>query len=491
MLIVMVVTFYTARITLRLLGLDDYGVQNAVGGLVSFMNVIRGTMTSATQRFLSYALGIKDIKLYSRNFGGLLFICAALSLLVILVAESIGPWIINSYLVIPPTRIYAAQWVYQCAIVTFVCSLMLIPFSAAIVSHEMMKIYAYMSLYEVFAKLIIVTILFYSTFDKLITLSVMHAIVDVSILLIYVVYCKRHIVGCVIKFYYNKSLIKTLLSYTGWNLFGSLSGTLNVAGLSLVINLFFGPVVNGAKAIADRINSTVVSFSNNFYLAVSPQIVKKYAAGEKMMSLQLVYKSSKYSFFLLYLLSLPLLFLMRQCLDIWLGKDYVTDEMVLFSQLILVYSLVNVLEQPISMIIRATGDIKWYQICVGCITLMSVPLAYLFSKLSFPSFYCILSLIITYFFAHIVRLYISMKQVALSISTYFKTVVLPILTVLCLSLIINGVINVLFNLDDNLILNIIHGLVIVLTTGSVIYWIGFTSNERREIKNMIALHIKK
>lgn len=484
MIVVMVVTFFTARITLQILGVEDYGIQNVVGSLVVFMQVIGGSMTSATQRFLAYALGENDIKKYKRTFGNLLSIFLLLSLLVIAIGEPIGLWMVQNKLVIPIDRIYASQWVFHCSLISFVISLITIPFTSSIIASERMGIYAYLSLYDAVAKMVVVYLLYISPYDKLISLTVLHLIINITYLFIHIIYCVKKIEGCVLHFYHDKNILSTLLSYTGWNLFGSLSSTLNVAGISIVINLFCGPVVNAAKAIADKINHILVSFSNNFYQAVSPQIVKTYAAHQLSTSLNIVYKSSKFSFFLLYVISLPMLLFMDLGLSVWLGEDQITSDMIVFSRYMLIYSLVVVLEPPLSFIIRATGDIKRYQIYVGIVTLLSVPLAYMFFLFEFPSYFCIVALITTYFIAHIVRLYILHNQVSLSYSDYVKKVLLPILLVVLITLACSLLIQITIA-TDNVIVVVIKIAIIEILTIVCMYRLGMTRTERLQISTKI------
>lgn len=468
---------------MQVLGIEDYGIQNVVGGLVSFMSVITGTMTSATQRFFAYELGKKDVKSYNNVFSMIMLIFLFMSVLVLVIAELCGPWIIQDYLVIPLDRVYAAQWVYQCSIVMFLSSMLSIPYMSSMISYERMDIYAYMSFYDVGMKLLVVYFLLLSSYDKLITLSVLTMIVSVSSTLLYAGYCTWKLNGCRFRFYWNKQMFHQLTKYTGWNLFGSLSATLNVSGINILLNIFFGPVTNAAKAIADKICGIISSFSGNFYMAVAPQIIKTYAAGEFDRSKMLVLKSSKFSYFLLFTLSLPIILLMPELLILWLGKEQVTDEMILFSRLILIYALVGVLEQPITMIIRATGNIRNYQIAVGAITLLTIPISYILFKHGQPSSACVIVLIMAYAMAQIIRVLIAKRQVSLSIRKYFKEVLLPIFLVTGISFPLSYFLSLQFT---TILMKIVFGIILSLSiTCLSIYVLGLSVRERRLCKDKV------
>ena len=480
MIVVTLVSFFTVRITLRVLGVEDYGIYNVVGGLVAFLGIINATISSASQRYLAFDLGKKDINSFQNTFSILWLVYLALSLIVIVLGEALGPWIISHYLNIPSERVFGAQWVYQFSLLSFCITLMSTPYQASIIAYEKMGIFAFVGLFDAICKLIFTILLNCVPFDKLIVYAFFILLISLANLLIQLFYCKIKLFGCSYKYYWNKSYIKEIIGYTGWNLFGAVSGTLNTAGVSLVLNLFFGPIVNAAKSIADRINSLVVSFSVNFYQAISPQVVKTYASGESERSLSLVYKSSKLSFFLLFVLSLPLIYGMSTVLNIWLGADEVTSDMIVFSKLILIYSLINVFEQPITMLIRATGNIKRYQVSVGIITLSTVPVCIVLFLMGLPAYWSIISLIIMYVIALFVRLHIARIQTGLSIVYYTKTVLIPTISVVSVSVSITEV--TIFVFDAELILSMIVSFIIAIVAS---WFIGLKRKERILLINKI------
>lgn len=427
MILVSLVTLFTTRIILEQLGIENYGIYNVVGGIVGFLAMLNGSLTSATQRFLAFELGSGNIKDYNRVFSMLLTIFLILSFVILLVSLVIGPWLINDVIVIPNGKRNIALWVYYFSVVTFFLNLLSIPYMSSIIAHEKMGIYAFMSFIEVILKLLLAYTLYISTFDKLLTYGFLTMCVTFLVTLFYCGYCINKIKGCKYHFSWEKALFSKLLDYIGWNLFGSVTTILNTQGQTLVLNIFFGPVVNAAKAISDRINSIVVSFSNNFYMAVRPQIIKSYASGDHDYMFKLVIRSSKFSFYLLFLITLPLIILMKNILKLWLGANQVNNDMIIFSQLMLLYSLVNVFENPITAMIQATGNIRKYEIVIGFFTLLLLPICYFIFKLGFPAYYSIIVLITIYIIAYFFRLAIAKQQLGLSIQYYLSNVFVPVL----------------------------------------------------------------
>lgn len=427
MILVSVVSLFTTRIMLEQLGVENFGIYNVVGGIVGFLGMLNGSMTSATQRFLAFELGSGDAKSYNRVFSMLLTIFIALSVVLMIVAIAIGPWLINDVIMIPDEKRSVAMWVYYFSVVTFFVSLLAIPYMSSIIAHEKMGIYAFMSFIEVILKLLLIYALYISSFDKLLTYGFLTMCVAFLVTLCYCLYCLYKIKGCIYHFFWKKTLYQRLLSYIGWNLFGSVTTILNYQGQTLVLNLFFGPLVNAAKAISDRINNIVISFSNNYYMAVRPQIIKSYASGDHDYMFKLVFQSSKFSFYLLFFLTLPLIILMQKILTLWLGINQVTNNMIVFSQLMLVFSLVNVFESPITTMIQATGNIRKYEIIIGSGTLLLLPICYYLFSIGFPAYYSLIVLILIYAVAQIFRLRIAKQQVGFSVRNYFNSVFVPVI----------------------------------------------------------------
>lgn len=423
------VALYTVRVVLNVLGEVDYGIYNVVGGIVSFLGILNGALISATQRFLSFELGRNDLVQYNRVFSMMLVIFILLSLVVLIVAISIGNWAIDDFLVIPQDRVNVAKWLFAFSVVTFIIDLTGIPYMSSVIAHEKMSIYAYMSILEVTLKLVVVYLLKISPYDKLATYGFLIMSVTLLVTLGYRIFCVKRLTGCRFHFYWNEGLFRKLFAYIGWNLFGSLTSTFNLQGQAVLLNFFFGPVINAAKAIADRMNTVVSSLSSNFYMAARPQIIKSYAAGNDHQMFQLVYSTSKFSYYLLFIIALPLIFSMKGILTLWLGKAMVTYNMVMFCNLILIYSLINVFEQPITIMIQATGNIRRYQLVIGCCTLLFLPVSFFMFKFGLPAYSSLVVLIAIYAVAQLFRLLIAKWQMSFSIKQYFYKVVLPV----CLS----------------------------------------------------------
>ena len=487
MIVVTVVSFFTVRITLQILGVEDYGIYNVVGGVVAFLNIISSTMSSASQRYLAFDLGKNDKNSFQNTYSLLILVYFVLSSFIIIVGEVLGPWIISTYLKIPVERLAAAQWVYQFSLLSFCITLVSTPYQSSIIAYERMGVFAFIGLFDAIGKLVVTCLLFFVHYDKLVFYGLLILLISVANFIIQYLYCRCKLQGCKYRYYWNKEYLKEIVGYTGWNLFGATSSTLNTAGISLVLNMFFGPLVNAAKGIADRINGIVVSFSVNFYQAIAPQIVKTYASGDQERSKMLVYSSSKLSFFLLFILSLPIICVMPLLLNIWLGVDSVTSDMVVFSRLILIYSLVNVFELPITMLIRATGNIKKYQIYVGIITLSTIPVCVILFYLGFPAFWSLIALTIVYFIAWIVRLLIAREQVGLSIRHYFYTVITPIIGVLLVSIGVTFCLFFFLGLNDAILF-----LFAFCVACFTVWAIGLNKSERQLLINkIVSLKIRR
>lgn len=484
MILVTIVSFFTARITLQVLGVEDFGIQNVVTSVVSFIGIITGALTSATQRFLAFDLGKNDTKHFEKTYSSIFCIFLGISLVLSFVALILGPWIIKTYLVIPANRQEAALYTYLLSIISLVASMLTIPFSSAIIAYEKMNVFARISIFDSVAKLVVVYLLLCSTFDKLVTLSALNAVVQIVLLLIYYSYNKKKLPGCRIFLTYDKALYKELFQYIGWNIFGYGAGMLCPIGISVSLNIFFGPLVNAAKGIADKINQVINQLSINFYMAVSPQIVKSYANHDVEDSKKLVCQSSKFTFYLMYIVSLPLILVMKDVLILWLGQGYITSNMVLFSQWTLIFSLVNALESPLTMLIRATGKIKIYQISVGCCTILVIPLCVLAFYLGFPAVYSMIIWTIVYAITHVVRLYIVKKQVGLKIKVYVEQVLYPIAKIIIPTAVASYTLAQVLLLDGLAEILIIPLCTIVINIICIVT-IGLNKSEKAVLKNYI------
>ena len=298
MLIMMLISFYTARITLNALGVDDYGINNVVGGFVTMFSLLSGSLSSATSRFMTFGLGQGDANNLKKIFSTTVNIHVVLAIVVVIAIESVGVWFLNHRMTIPIERITAANWVLQSSVVVFAVGLLSVPYNSAIIAHEKMSAFAYMTIFEAVFKLAIAFGIYYYGGDKLILLSILTAIQSIIRQAVYWIYCKRNFEECVYMKGRNRQMEKSIFSFAGWNFIGSTAALMKDQGVNIAINLFTDPAVNAARGIALQINNVVAQFTNNFMIAMNPQIIKYYATNELERMHTLIFQGTKFSFFL-------------------------------------------------------------------------------------------------------------------------------------------------------------------------------------------------
>ncbi len=375
------VTLYTSRVVLNNLGVEDFGIYNVVGGVVTMMAFLSGAMSSASQRFLAFELGKNNLEQLAKVFKMSLNIHWFIVLIVIFVAQTLGLWFVNTQLVIPPDRLVAANWVFQCALFSFCCTVLGVPYNAAIIAHEKMSAFAYISIVDVLLKLTVVFLLDAHDGDKLQLYALLLAVVSLLVLGCYYIYARWQFAVTRFSWYWNAELFKTLFSYTGWNLFGNVAAVATNQGINILLNLFFGATVNAARAIAFQVNSAITGFVSSLQMSINPQIVKSYANDNHEYMLQLVFSGARYCFFLLYFLSIPFLLQTELILKTWLGMlpEHATE----FCRLVIIDSLVISLSGTLMTAFQATGKIKKYQMVVGGVILCNLPLSYIFLNLGY------------------------------------------------------------------------------------------------------------
>ena len=378
MLLVMGVYLYTSRVVLRTLGFEDYGLYNVVGGIVTMFTFLNSSLGSATSRYITFELGRKDYLRLNKVFNTALAIHVAIALVIVLLAETVGLWFFYTKMVIPADRLDAAFWVYQISIVTCFFSLTQVPYNATIIAYEDMKIYATVGIVEVLLKLLVVYLLVLSPLDRLVFYALLLCLVQIGVMFFYRHYCNRRFPSCRLRRYRDKTLFREMFSYAGSDLIGNLSVLAQGQGLNILLNLFFGPAVNAARGIAYQVQGAITQFSNNFMTAVRPQIIKSYAEGKPDEMMTLVRQSSCFSFYLMWMISLPICLEANYILTLWLGKfpDYTNS----FLLLIIVLCLIQILKTPRSTVFHATGHIKRSNIIVGSILCAAFPLAYVALK---------------------------------------------------------------------------------------------------------------
>lgn len=422
MLFMMAVSLYTSRVVLNALGVEDFGIYNVVGGVVTMFSVLSGSLSAAISRFITYELGKGNKERLNIIFSSSVMIQAILALSICFLAEIIGVWFLNSKMNIPEERIAAANWVMQCSILTFMINLISVPYNATIIAHERMKVFAYVSILEVVLKLVIVFLLYISMFDKLMTYSVLLVLVALIIRFVYGYYCKKHFEECDFHFVYDRKVLKDISGFAGWNFIGSSSGILRDHGGNIVINLFCGPAVNAARGIATQVHSAVYGFVTNFMIALDPQITKNYAQGNKSYLMFLLFQGSRFAYYLLLLLSLPIIFEAEFILSKWL--TIVPEHTVNFVRLVLIFSLSESISRPLIAAQNATGKIRDYQIVVGGLQMLNLPIIYVLLRMGYmPESVFIVSITISQC-CLAARLYMLRSSIAMSARMFLRKVYL-------------------------------------------------------------------
>lgn len=485
MILLMGVSLYTSRVVLSTLGVEDYGIYNVVGGFVSMVAFLNGAMSSCTQRFITIALGRGNISDLKKTFSTCVAVHFIIALLVLIIAETVGLWFVVNKLVIPPDRINAALAVYHCSVIVMFLQIMSFPYNADIIANEKMSAFAYISIYEAFANLIIVFLLKLFSIDKLLLYGILLLIVKSSVILVYRTYCKRKFVESTFKWSLDLTLLKEMVAFTGWNLWGGMAATLMGQGVNILLNVFFGPTVNAARALAVQVQSAVNLFSYNFQMAINPQIIKTYAASDFRAMHVLVYRSTKFTFMLLLCLILPITLEINTILSIWLEE--VPQYTNTFVCLMLYICLLDAVSNPLMTSATATGQVKKYQSVVGGILLLIVPVAYLVLKLGGnPSSVFIVHFIIASI-AFVVRLVIVKNLINLSIRQYFTEVIIPCLKVAIPSIIISILIKFVTSSGlGSAILTVLTSIFVVLLCS---YLFGLSKNEKLFIKDMITIRL--
>ncbi len=474
MLFTMGISLFTSRVILQTLGVEDYGISSVVGGVISMFTFINAAMVSSTQRYLNFELVRGDANQLRSVFSTSLQIHALIALAIIVLSETVGLWFLNEKLVIPEARMTAAMWVYQCSILSCAVSIMSTPYNAVIVAHEKMSAFAYISILDVSLKLLVVYLLVVLPFDKLIILAILNLLVQLFIRYIYTLYCHRHFPESYFQFRFNKTLFKEMFGFAGWSFWGNLAAILYTQGLNMMLNIFFGPIVNAARGIAVQVQSAVQQFVGGFQTALNPQITKNYASNNLPQMHSLMFRSARFSFLLLFFLSLPVLMETNFILTLWLKT--VPDDAVIFTQIMICISLIYTTANPCIIANQATGKVKIYQMVVGGILLLILPISYVVLKLGAPAYsvfivhFCIESL------AQFSRMYMLRKLIHLPLWQYMKNIYIPIVSTVVIAIILPLVVRM--QVAEGWLRFLAVGFTCVLSVGASSYFIGFTKQER-------------
>jgi O-antigen/teichoic acid export membrane protein len=488
MFITMLVGLYTSRIVLKTLGVDDYGIYNVVGGIVAMFTFFNSSMSAASSRFISFGLGKNNIRYSSDIYNQSVIIHFIIAIVVFVLVETIGLWFLQNKLVIPCERMDSAVWVLHASAITCVFTIISVPSLASIISHEKMSAFAYMSIIDVSLKLLIAFFLTISTFDKLKIYAILIVITQILNRMIYIIYCRKKFVETKQTLILKKSIFKEMFFFAGWNVLGNLALLSVNQGVNLMLNIFFGPIVNAAQGMAMQVVNQVNNFVNNIRMAFNPQITKSYSENNIEYMHQLIIYSSIFSYYMLLIIILPVGFITDQLLSLWLVK--VPAYTSVFLKLILIYTLVNSFANPIIIAIHSTGKIKKFQIIESFFMLLTLPIAYICLVYGLlPQSVYIIQIIMAAI-SQMGRLYIALPILCFSFSNYTKKIILPTMRVTFFSLILPMLIYIYWH-AKGLQYAIIQSIICVFVVIISIYTIGLNKDEKKSVLQFIIKNINK
>lgn len=475
MLFLMLISLYTSRVILDALGVEDYGIYNVVGGFVSMFALISAALTSACSRFLNFELGKGDPERQNVVFSTAVTIQWGLAILVAVLSEAIGVWYVNNVMVLPPERLTAANWCFQFSVFNFCMNLITVPYNASIIAHERMKAFAYVSIYQGLAVLAISFLVSWLPLDRLIFYAFMLLVVQFSVRYAYQVYCRRNFQECIYVRVFDKPLFKHMLSYSVWHLVGNGASILKGHGVNIVLNFFFGPTVNAARAIANQVDSAVNQFASSFMMAMNPQITQSYARGELRSMFQLVNRGSRFSFYLIFLLALPLIINTDYILHLWLKE--IPDHTVPFIQLTLVSMIISSVSKSLMTAQNATGNVRNYQLIVGGILLLNLPFSYLLLSFGMMPEIVVVVAIVVEILAFLARMYMIPFTIReFQPRLFLRDVILKCCIVVLLAAPIPTLVYIY--LPENFYTFILNVCLCILCSAVVIYYVGCNVNER-------------
>ena len=481
MFFTMIISLYSSRLTLELLGVTDFGIFNIVSGFVFMLTFLNSSMSNTTQRFFAFELGKVKNKSFIEVFRVSYTIHFFIAILILIIAETIGLWFVNNKLNIPFDRLYVTNIVYQLTVMTAIVNIMLVPYNAVIINNEKMNFYAFITTFEVVLRLLCLIVLGYLKIDKLILFSTMILLITIIIRIIYVLYCRNKFKDCKYGFVYDLKKYKEIIQYSGWSLFGSVATIGSLQGVNILLNLFFGTTINAARGIAFQVQGAVNQFVVNFQTAINPQIVKSYASNDFEYMKVLIFQGSKFSFIVLYLVSLPVIIEVDFLINLWLKN--IPSYTTLFCKLILINSLVVSISGPLSIAAQATGKIRKYQIVMGLLLLLNLPFSYLLLKRNFPPQITIYVSVLIEIIALIIRLQLLKSMICISITQFYKSVLLKLIYIIIPSLTLTLITKQIINSE---IVSFIS--VTLVSTLSILffsYFLGISMNERLYINQRI------
>lgn len=477
----MIVGFYTSRVILNTLGVNDFGIWNVVAGFVSMFAILTSSLTAAIQRFLTIELGKKNYDSLNKYFSTSVIILSVLCIIVIIIAESFGLWFVNNSLVIGDERIFAANIVYQSSILCFVLSLLSIPYGACIIANEKMGIYAYISIIEVILKLLAVISLQYLPYDKLIAFSILTLLISLITRINYGLYCKKKFSYSKVKFTKDKNLYKSMSNFAGWSFIGHSARILMGQGINILFNQFFGLALNAARGIAVQIENAIYNFVMNFTMSIVPQITKSYATANYDRMKYLILRGACISYFLMWLFSLPIIIETKLILDFWL-KEY-PNYTISFVRMTLLICLCRTLANTLESAINSTGRIKYYQIIVGGINLMILPICYILFQYGMSPMWGYWIILIINIITIAIKAIILSKLIDFNFFSYIKDVLIVVLITSAISIILPYYLHI--SIKESFLRLIIVGFSSIISNIIFIYLLGLKRDERAQINHYI------
>lgn len=488
MIIMLVINLYTSRIVLKALGINDFGTYNIVGGLVSMFTFIGGAMIASTQRYLNFYLGKEDFKSLNDVFNVSQIIHLGISLVFIAFCETAGLYYIGNLLSVAPDRYNAAFWAFQCSVISTGFIILSYPYNAAIIAREKMNVFAYITIYNGIAQLIVSYIISMSNIDRLILYATLIMFIQISTTLIYRYYCIKFFNECKLKIKnLPKGMFKELLFFSSWNFLGNIANVCLTHGPNLLLNLFFGPSVNAARGISVQVQNAVSGFCTNFQNAQNPQIVKSYAANELTEMHKLIFRSSKLSFLLMLLLSIPIFLKSEFILDFWL--DNPPEYSNIFVKYTILFGIIQSLAGPLTTGSVATGNVKKIMLSIATFFCCIIPIGYIVLYTTNDPVAIFIVQLMMYIIAHIIRVKIVSAQLKFSILSYVKYTIYPSILTLIIAFSLCYIYTYIF--PDNLLGVLFLGLSCVLTTLIVIFYVGLENNEKKILKDIIYKKIKR
>ena len=482
MMVIMVISIYTSRVILQSLGASDYGIYNVVGGVVSMMVFLNSALNASTSRFLTYELGVGDLEQLKKTFSASLNLHIIVAIIVLIICETIGLWFFYNKLNIPEDRMSAALWVYQFSIITMVVSYTQVPYNAALISHENMAVYAYVGLYEAVSRLLIAYAVTISPIDNLVFYGLLLMANTIAVQLFYRYYTRIKYDECQFRLIKDKALYKKLLSYSGWDLFGGVAGVSQNQGINILLNIFFGPTVNAARAISMQVKSAVRTFVTNFLTAVRPQVVKNFAEQQYEEMYSLTFKAIRFSLFLMLAMIVPICFEIEYILNLWLGSGY-PEETALFTIIILISAFFDVIEQGNNMAFHAIGRIKTGNIICGSIMILSLPVSYLFLRLGGDAYIALIIVLLSNLVSIVINIIIIHGYIKFSYRDLIVNTYLPVLYVSAITIIPAIIIQRFFQEGAFRFCAVLLATELVLILS--VYLFGITKNEKTQFINFI------